>query len=299
MLRGLYTATAGMITEQRRHDTVTQNIANMNTPGYKQVNSVARTFPEVLISLQSNSQKPTSKNIGKLAMGVFAEESLPSYAQGDIKDTGRNTDLSLKTNLQVIDPASGQAVVFDSSGKSVNENGEVTYRPEAFFSVMDNNDNVKYTRDGSFQVGFGGELVTAQGYRLLNRAGEPIVIPPGTSVENLSISNTGMITGGVDEQGQPIELGQLGIKVINRPQELAREGANTFRVEDEEVADIRDLQDDDAVELRQGTLEGSTVDPTQSMVDLMSAQKAYESNQKVIQFYDKSLDKAVNEIGKV
>jgi flagellar basal-body rod protein FlgG len=86
---------------------------------------------------------------------------------------------------------------------------------------------------------------------------------------------------------------------VNRPQELVSEGGNTYRAEDEEVADIRDLQQNDAVEMRQGALEGSTVDPTQSMVDLMAAQKAYESNQKVIQFYDKSLDKAVNEIGRV
>lgn len=293
MLRGLYTATAGMIAEQRRHDTVTQNIANMNTPGYKQVNSISRTFPEMLVALQSNGQKPTSRNIGRLATGVFAEESMPSYAQGDIRDTGRNTDLSLKTNIEVTDPATGQAIPFDSSGKYVNENGEVMYRPEAFFSVMDNNNNVKYTRDGSFQVSANGELLTAQGYRLLNQAGEPITFPQGLSVDNLTINAAGAMTDGVNQ------LGQLGIKIVNRPQELVSEGSNTYRAEDEEVADIRDLQANDAVEMRQGALEGSTVDPTQSMVDLMAAQKAYESNQKVIQFYDKSLDKAVNEIGRV
>lgn len=293
MLRGLYTATAGMIAEQRRHDTVTQNIANMNTPGYKQVNSISRTFPEMLVALQSNGQKPTSRNIGRLATGVFAEESMPSYAQGEIRDTGRNSDLSLKSNIEVNDPATGQAIPFDSSGKYVNENGEVMYRPEAFFSVMDNNNNVKYTRDGSFQINANGELITAQGYRLLDQAGEPITFPEGMSVENLTINAAGVMTDGVNE------LGQLGIKIVNRPQELVSEGSNTYRAEDEEVADIRDLEENDAVEMRQGALEGSTVDPTQSMVDLMAAQKAYESNQKVIQFYDKSLDKAVNEIGRV
>ncbi|MBJ8191587.1 flagellar hook-basal body protein, partial [Bacillus cereus] len=51
MLRGLYTAAAGLMTQQRRHDTVTQNIANMNTTGYKQENSVQRSFPEMLISM--------------------------------------------------------------------------------------------------------------------------------------------------------------------------------------------------------------------------------------------------------
>jgi len=55
----------------------------------------------------------------------------------------------------------------------------------------------------------------------------------------------------------------------------------------------------DRVEVRQGYIERSNVDAAQSMVDLMAAQRAYEANQKVIQFYDKSLDKAVNEVGKV
>jgi flagellar basal-body rod protein FlgG len=298
MLRGLYTATAGMIAEQRRHDTVTQNIANLNTPGYKQVNSITRTFPEMLVALQSNGQKPSSSNIGRLATGVFAEESMPSYAQGDIRDTGRNTDLSLKTNIAVNDPATGQAIPFDASGKYVNENGDVMYRPEAFFSVMDNNNNVKYTRDGSFQISANGDLLTSQGYRLLNQAGDPIRIPQGLSVENVSVNAIGMMND-VSNPTTPVELGQLGIKIVNRPQELVSEGGNTYRVEDVEVAGIRDLQQDDAVEMKQGSLEGSTVDPTQSMVDLMAAQKAYESNQKVIQFYDRSLEKAVNEIGRV
>ncbi|MNP63941.1 flagellar basal body rod protein FlgG [compost metagenome] len=55
----------------------------------------------------------------------------------------------------------------------------------------------------------------------------------------------------------------------------------------------------DAAEVRQGYLESSTVDPSQAMVELLAAQRAYESNQKIIQYYDKTLDKAVNEVGRV
>ncbi|MBR2570364.1 MAG: flagellar hook-basal body protein, partial [Paenibacillus sp.] len=56
MLRGLYTAASGMMTQQRRHDTVTNNIANMNTPGYKSVNSVQRSFPEMMIKLMGTDE---------------------------------------------------------------------------------------------------------------------------------------------------------------------------------------------------------------------------------------------------
>lgn len=84
MLRGLYTAAAGLMTQQRRHDTVTQNIANMNTTGYKQENSVQRSFPEMLISMTGGNPDNPDRTVGKLNTGVFAEESL-SLHSGSIK----------------------------------------------------------------------------------------------------------------------------------------------------------------------------------------------------------------------
>lgn len=132
MLRGLYTAASGMIAEQRRHDTVTQNIANLNTPGYKSVNTVARSFPEMLISLMGDKQSGNNKQIGKLVTGVFAEESLPAFTQGDLKETGKNTDFALISQLSLNDPATGEPYAFDASGKFVTEDGEVIYQPQAF-----------------------------------------------------------------------------------------------------------------------------------------------------------------------
>ncbi|MEK4513120.1 flagellar hook-basal body protein [Paenibacillus sp. FSL K6-2524] len=292
MLRGLYTAASGMITEQRRHDTVTQNIANMNTPGYKQVDSVKHSFPEMMVSLVGDSSSPTSRKIGKLTTGVFAEESLSSYTQGDLRETGNNSDFSLVSSLGLIDPATGEAMVFDATGKHVSENGDVTYRPQAFFSVMDNKDNVRYTRDGSFTVNAAGELRTSQGYRVLDEQGNAIVL--NGSINTLTTDSKGNLI----DDGQPLNVA-MGIKVINRPQELVREGNGVFRAEDERVADIRALDVADAAEVRQGYLESSTVDPSQAMVELLAAQRAYESNQKIIQYYDKTLDKAVNEVGRV
>ncbi|MMZ68666.1 flagellar basal body rod protein FlgG [compost metagenome] len=80
-----------------------------------------------------------------------------------------------------------------------------------------------------------------------------------------------------------------------------RDGNGVFRAKDPEAADIQPLpqQGLEGVQVRQGYLEGSNIDTAQAMVDLLAAQRAYESNQKVIQFYDKSLEKAVNEIGRV
>lgn len=118
MLRGLYTAAAGLMTQQRRHDTVTQNIANMNTTGYKQENSVQRSFPEMLISMTGGNPDNPDRTVGKLNTGVFAEESLSPYIQGALKDSGQATDFAIQSNINVNDPATGQPMAFDQAGNS-------------------------------------------------------------------------------------------------------------------------------------------------------------------------------------
>lgn len=299
MLRGLYTAASGMIAEQRRHDTVTQNIANINTPGYKQVNAVAHSFPEMLVSLLGDKQTGANNQIGKLVTGVFAEESLASFVQGDLKETDKNTDFALVSSLGLTDPATGAPIAFDTSGKFVTEDGEVIYQPQAFFAVEDPEGNVRYTRDGSFTVNAAGELTTSTGYRVLDSTGNAIILNQGLLASTLQSNAAGNLTA-LDNTGVAVDLGTLGITVAERPYQLIREGNGVYRADDEEAAGLRNLDPAaDGAEVRQGYLEVSNVDTAQSMVDLMTAQRAYESNQKVIQYYDKSLDKAVNEIGRV
>ncbi|MBQ4900051.1 flagellar hook-basal body protein [Paenibacillus sp. Marseille-P2973] len=298
MLRGLYTAASGMITQQRRHDTVTQNIANINTPGYKQVNAVSHSFPDMLISLVGDKESGNAKRIGKLSTGVFAEESLASYVQGDLRETGKASNFGLLSSLNLNDPATGLPIAFDASGKYLSEDGEVIYRPEAFFSVLDNNDQVRYTRDGNFTVNAAGDLLTSQGQRVLGVDGNPIVLPAGMSINQVQSDAVGNFV--YYENGVAVPVARLGVAVVNRPQELVREGNGVYRAEDPEAADIRiGLTVEDEAAVRQGYLETSNVDTAQAMVDLLAAQRAYESNQKIIQYYDKSLDRAVNDIGRV
>lgn len=298
MLRGLYTAASGMIAEQRRHDTVTQNIANLNTPGYKQVNTVAHSFPEMLISLVGDKQTGGKLAIGKLMNGVFAEESMASFAQGDLKETGKLTDFALISSLGLVDPATGEAIPFDASGKFVTEDGEVLYQPQAFFAVEDQEGNVRYTRDGSFRVNTEGELRTSAGHQVLDIDGDPVILPVGVAVDTLISDNAGNLTG-IDAAGEQVDIATLGITVVEQPHQMVRDGHGVYRIDNEQAAGVRALAAGDAAEVRQRYLEVSNVDTAQSMVDLMTAQRAYESNQKVIQYYDRSLDKAVNEIGRV
>ncbi|PWW08385.1 flagellar basal-body rod protein FlgG [Paenibacillus cellulosilyticus] len=287
MLRGLYTAAAGLTTQQRRHDTVTNNIANLNTPGYKQSNEVTRTFPDMLLALTGTSDN-TDHRIGRVSTGVFAEESLSLQLQGDLTESGRSGDFGLSSNIQV------PGVQFDASGKSVSANGETTFQPQAFFTLEGTDGQPRYTRDGRFDLDAQGYLVTSEGTRVLGTNGQPIQFQQGVSMDDLVLTSDYRFVDGLTgaDTGNALQLTR-----INNPNMLVREGNGKFRLEgDTEAVAVTAA---DGVEVRQGYYERSNVDAAQSSVDLMAALRAYEANQKVVQFYDKSLDKAVNEVGKV
>jgi flagellar basal-body rod protein FlgG len=277
-----------MIAQQRRHDAVTNNIANLNTPGYKAMNSMTRAFPEMLVSAMGGDNV-RSGPIGKINTGVFAEENRLSFGQGDLSETDRPQDLAIVSDILV------DGAIFDASGKYVDENGNVIFQPQAFFTVQAADGERQYTRDGSFKTGLDGTLLTADGAPVLGVNGQPIVL--NGSWEDISVGADGVLYSKALQEPLPGSP-QLMITVVNDPNQLVRQGNGRFRYAGD-PAGIRPLAADDRVQIRQGYLERSNVDAAQSMVDIMSALRAYEANQKVIQFYDSSLQKAVNEIGKI
>ncbi|QAY67728.1 flagellar hook-basal body protein [Paenibacillus protaetiae] len=288
MLRGLYTAASGMITQQRINDTVTNNIANMNTPGYKQGNAVSRAFPQMLLSMTGlNNVAPVQ--VGKINTGVFAEETPFLQLQGDLTQTNRQSDFALVSDIAV------PGVTFDASGKSVSPDGEVTYQPQAYFTVQNREGETRYTRDGSFQLDPAGNLVTSNGFQVIGANGQGIQFPVGVSLDDLTLTadNRFVVTDTGEDTGM-----QLLLTRVDNPNDLVREGNGAFRYDGADGG-ASPLGAGDNAEVCQGYIERSNVDPTQASVDLMTALRAYEANQKVIQFYDASLDKAVNSVGKV
>jgi flagellar basal-body rod protein FlgG len=185
-------------------------------------------------------------------------------------------------------------MVFDSSGKNVSADGEVTYRPQAFFTVQDNEGNNLYTRNGSFTVNATGEVLSSGGFKVLDAAGKPLVLT--APQDNLKVDGQGNLLN--PSTGLPSGT-KLGISVVTKPQELVRDGNGVFHADDADAAEIRFAGAADNLQVRQGYLESSNVDATQVTVDMNAAYRAYEANQKVIQFYDSSLQKTVNEVGRV
>lgn len=287
MLRGLYTAASGMISQQRRHDTVTNNISNINTPGYKQANAVTRSFPDMLLSL-TGAGPENATTLGKLTTGVFAEESLAIHLQGDLTQTNNATDFALVSNIDL------DGLAFDASGKNIGADGKVTFQPQAFFTVQDADGEVRYTRGGKFTLTEQGLLVASDGSSVLGTDGQPIQMPAGVGLDSLMLTANQRF---VDANGTDVGV-QLLISRIDNPNQLVREGNGNFRFATEEGQAVA-IAADERIEVKQGYVERSNVDAAQAAVDLMSALRAYEANQKVIQFYDQSLSKAVNEVGRV
>ncbi|MBO1004777.1 flagellar hook-basal body protein [Pseudogracilibacillus auburnensis] len=261
MLRGLYTAASGMYAQQRKTDIITNNMANIHTPGFKEDQTTIRAFPEMLLKRMgttSNGASVESNPIGTLNTGVYVQEILPRLIQGDLEQTERLTDLAL------------------------TDSGTGT----SFFTVQAG-DDVKYTRNGSLTLDPQGLLTTGQGWPLLDVNGEVIRL----TSDQFTVTSQGII----EENGN--EVAQLGIIVAENPEALIKESDGLYKTENNEPLPL--AENAAAYQISQGFIEKSTVDPMRAMTDLMTAYRAFEANQKILQAYDRSLDKTVNEVGRV
>ncbi len=163
MVRGLYTAYTGMLNQQKKMDTLSNNLANADTTGYKKEGVTAKTFEtQLAIKVKDGSNAYIDQQIGKLNLGVKIGENYTDYSQGSYRYTGNKYDLAL-----------GGDGFFNIS--FMNKAGE---------------QSVKYTRDGNFTIDNEGALRTQDGDYVLGESGE-IYIP--TNAVDVSINKLGEI----------------------------------------------------------------------------------------------------------
>ncbi|WP_112182180.1 MULTISPECIES: flagellar hook-basal body protein [Paraliobacillus] len=274
MLRGYYTAASGMMAQQRRQDTLANNIANAQTPGYKQDQATIRAFPELLIQrMESGSTKtssgqlnfPMQNTIGSINTGAYVQETIPDFTEGSLKETGTATDMAL------------------INGVLPDEEGGL------FFTVQNGDGEERYTRNGNFTVDGEGFLTTNQGYYVLDNAGNPIE----TDGETFTVSEDGVLQ--IGEQAVPLAIGYS--PNVN---DMVKDDEDLFALGEDGVA-IENARDNANVtfSIQQKYLENSNVDAVQAMTDMMQAYRSFETNQKVLQAYDQSMDKAVNQIARL
>lgn len=268
MFRGFYTAATGMLAQQRRTEMLTNNMANANTPGFKEDQSTLRAFPALLLERMNKAGDfyPT----GSLNTGVYMQETVPKFIQGDVKETDQKTDLAL----------------FDINMPTNQTNG---LKGSVFFTVRGQNGQIRYTRDGGFTLDPKGYLTTAGGQYILDNNGQPIQL----TSDQFTVSENGRINGKNGERAQ------LGIAFANNPEQLIKEGSGLYRTANGARLANAAGQPGVQFKLQQGFLEQSNVDVSKSMTDLLTAYRSFEANQKIVQAYDRSMDKAVNEVGKL
>lgn len=279
MFKGFYTVATGMVAQQRKTEILTNNMANASTPGFKADQSTIRSFPDMLMSAVSSTTVPTEngfalkqlKPVGELNAGVYLQETLANHQQGSVYSTGLTTDIALKDAEFPVDEESGNL-------------GTILFRLENPAG------GESYTRNGNFTLDGQGNLVTAAGLYVLSDEGERIRLEN----DNFHLESNGVI---YDEDGQ--EVTTIGVSFVANPDVLVKRETGLYNTIDDTELPSAYGREDVIFSMQQKYLEGSNVDAAKSMTELMTAYRAFEANQKVLTAYDRSMEKAVTEIGRV
>lgn len=284
MLRGIYTATSGMVASSRKQEMLSHNLSNALTPGYKQDQTVLRAFPDILmhrirdeqgLNVEGKLSMKGSTPLGVLHTGVYAQEGIPLFTQGDLRETGRALDVAI-ADLHLFNPNTGQ-------------------RGYVFFDVQTGEGENRLTRNGQFTLDAQGYLTTTDGYYVLSEFGDRIQLNG-----EFKITEDGRIYQ--ENDGQVQQVTRLRLAYTEEPQQLVKEGNSLYRFEgDAGLQDISTLDfiNPNMLQIKQGYIEGSNVDLTTTMTEMMTTYRLYEANQRILQAYDRSLEKAVTEIGRV
>ncbi|WP_180400774.1 flagellar basal-body rod protein FlgG [Helicobacter pylori] len=254
MLRSLYSATSGMLAQQTHIDTTSNNIANVNTTGFKKSRADFNDlFYQVMQYAGTNTSNTTLSPDGmEVGLGVRPSAITKMFSQGSPKETENNLDVAI-------------------TGKG-------------FFQVQLPDGTTAYTRSGNFKLDEQGNLVTSEGYLLIPQ----ITLPEDTTQVNIGVDGTVSVTQGLQTTSNVI--GQITLANFVNPAGLHSMGDNLFSITNASGEAIVGNPDSQGLgKLRQGFLELSNVRLVEEMTDLITAQRAYEANSKSIQTADAML----------
>jgi flagellar basal-body rod protein FlgG len=251
MIRALYTAASGMSAQQTNLDVIANNLANSATAGFRQMRV---QFEDMVYQnlITPGSPASTSTVSAGLQVGLGARTSATEViqTQGDFNQTGNQLDLAIQGN--------------------------------GFFQVQLPNGTTAYTRDGSFHLNNQGTMVTADGDQLL----PAITIPE--SATSVTISQYGVVSATLPGQTNPATLGTIQLANFANAGGLTALGGSLFAQTQASGNAVTDTPGGATGigTLQQGYLENSNVDVVTEFVQMILAQRAYESNSKVIHVAD-------------
>lgn len=259
MLRALQTAALGMSAQQAGVDNIANNLANANTTGYKRSTIVFHDLLYQTVQAPGQGEGAGAAPGGTLQMGhgAAAVASVRNFTQGGFVETGNPLDLAL-------------------SG-------------DGFLQVLRPDGSIAYTRDGTFTLNADGTIVNQTGLPL-----EPDLNVPPDATE-IHVSQDGLVSIRMQGDTDMVEVGQLELARFSNPGGLTPLGGNLFeQTEASGEPTIGTPGQDGLGVIRQGFLEGANVDVVQEMVNLITAQRAYEINSKMVTTSEEMLQVANN-----
>lgn len=256
MIRSLWIAKTGMEAQQTQLDTISHNLANVATNGFKRSHAV---FEDLIYqnlrqsgaNTTEQTQLPTGLQVG---LGVRPVATSRIYSQGNLQQTTNNLDLAIKGN--------------------------------GFFQVQQPDGTTAYTRDGSFQLDANGQIVTNNGYALM----PGITIP--ANAQSITIGNDGTVSVLQPGNTAPQTVGQIQLANFVNPAGLDPKGQNLFTETASSGTPNTGAPNANGLgALQQGYVETSNVNVVEELVQMIQTQRAYELNSKAVQTSDQMLQK--------
>jgi flagellar basal-body rod protein FlgG len=256
MIRSLWIAKTGMEGQQTKLDTISNNLANVATNGYKRAGVVFedlmyQNLRQAGSATSEQSQLPTGLQVG---LGVRAAATSRNFAQGSLNQTTNSLDLAIEGH--------------------------------GFFQIQMPDGSTAYSRDGAFQLDANGQLVTQAGYAV-----QPgITIPP--TARSVTIGKDGTVTVTLPGQTAPQQVGQVQLAAFVNPAGLEPLGGNLFAESAASGTPSAAAPGSNGLgSVRQGFVEGSNVNVVEELVTMIATQRAYEMNSKAIQASDQMLQR--------
>lgn len=261
MVRSLWTAATGMNGQQANIDTVANNLANVNTTGYKKQRV---EFEDLLYQTVKTAGTPATEDtitpVGvQMGHGTKVASTLRMFDQGSLQNTGNISDIAIQG--------------------------------EGFFRVLQYDGTYAYTRDGSFKIDADRQLVTSNGLKVLPE----ITFPDGYRQDTVNVSQDGRVTVRVADLDDPVSVGQVELFRFQNPAGLSSVGENLYKQTPASGNSIVGRPGFDGFgKSIHKFLEMSNVSTVSEMVSMIVAQRAYEFNSKAIQTSDSMLGTAAS-----
>jgi flagellar basal-body rod protein FlgG len=248
-MRALAIAATGMNAQTQNLEVIANNIANINTTAFKRSRAEFTDLiyqAERLQGISNRGQNSVVPEGAQIGLGVRTAAIRPLNIQGSLTNTGNQLDLAI-------------------SGRG-------------WFQVQSSSGETLYARAGSFSTNANGQIVTSDGYQLLPQ----MVVPNNTTA--ITVSQTGVVSATIGGQTNPQQIGQLTMANFVNEAGLMALGGNLFQPTAASGSAVTGVPGDPGFgQINQGYLEASNVDPVSEISNMISAQRAYEMNSKVLE----------------